>query len=276
MTAQTLLQMLEKTIQLSTRKAQVNYYEYGTGDKTLLFIPGWCINKTYWEKQCAFFAQKNYRVIAIDLPGFGASTASRENWSIQAYAQDVEAFIEVLQLEEVILVAHSMAGDVMLQVASSANVSIKGLIGIDNFKFVDVVFTPEQQQEMATYLDGFIADFKNTSQAYADRFLFHPETPIEVREQVKQDFANAQPNVALSALTSMWQFAAQVNEKLESLPQKLYLLNNDLPPTNEQGLMKHCKSDCEVTYLSATGHYPMLEKPNEFNMKLEELLEKIH
>jgi pimeloyl-ACP methyl ester carboxylesterase len=37
----------------------------------LLFVHGWCINKSYWESQMKYFRDK-YTVVAMDLPGHGA------------------------------------------------------------------------------------------------------------------------------------------------------------------------------------------------------------
>lgn len=267
--------MMEKTINLKQRHAQVHYYEQGTGEKTVLLIHGWCINAGYWQAQLAFLASKGYRAISLDLPGFGKSTAQRSQWSIESYAQDLDAFIKALQLQNVVLVAHSMAGDIMLQLASKANTAIKGLVGIDNFKFVEVEFTPEQYQEMSKYMNLFETDFKNASQTYAEYALFHPKTSQEVKNQVKQDFSQSNPTVALSAFKNMIQFASGVNAKLETLSRKLYLINNSTLPTNEQGLRNRCKQGFEVSYISDSGHYPMIEKPVEFNQLLEKVLDNI-
>ena len=56
------------TTNIVSNKVRIDYTDTGTGDTTLLFVHGWCINKTYWEKQVAYFG-KRYRVVTIDLPG---------------------------------------------------------------------------------------------------------------------------------------------------------------------------------------------------------------
>jgi hypothetical protein len=42
--------------------------------------------------------------------------------------------------------------------------------------------------------------------------------------------------------------------------------------TNETGLKNHCKKSFQVETISATGHYPMIEKPAKFNLTLEKVL----
>ena len=38
------------------------------------------------------------------------------------------------------------------------------------------------------------------------------------------------------------------------------------------GLKNHCKNGFQVEAISETGHYPMIEKPAEFNLLLEKVL----
>jgi pimeloyl-ACP methyl ester carboxylesterase len=61
-------------------------------------------------------------------------------------------------------------------------------------------------------------------------------------------------------------------QRLEQLNYKLYLINSDYFPTNQAGLKNHCKNGYQIETISATGHYPMIEKPTEFNLILEKVL----
>ena len=114
------------------------------------FLHGWCIDGNYWEKQVDYFS-KNYNVFAIDIPGFGKSRAKRLNWTVEEYANDVTAFIDIMNLKNVMIVGHSMAGEIMLQLALSSNSRIAGVVGVDNFKSIDVSFTPEQMKQMTDF-----------------------------------------------------------------------------------------------------------------------------
>ncbi len=61
--------------------APIAYTDTGKGDTTILFVHGWCINKSYWADQAAYFG-KSYRVVAIDLPGYGQSGKNRKAWEV--------------------------------------------------------------------------------------------------------------------------------------------------------------------------------------------------
>jgi pimeloyl-ACP methyl ester carboxylesterase len=272
--AKTQEKMTEKKVAIRENQVEINYYQLGKGDTTILFLHGWCINGFYWQNQITDFA-KTYTVCSIDLPGFGKSKANRVNWTIEEYAKDISHFIDTLNLKNVILVGHSMSGEIILQTALSNNPRIIGVVGVDNFKFIDVEFTPEQMKQMTDFFPMLQNDFKNSAPIYADNMLFHPSTPLEIKENVKKDFANTDPAIGYGTFMNQMQYAYNDPQKLELLHYKLYLINSDGFPTNEEGLKKHCKMGFEIKNISGTGHYPMIEKPKEFNQLLEEILKEI-
>ncbi len=269
--AQTQERLRAKQISIRDKQAEINYYQQGQGDTTLLFIHGWCIDGTYWKNQVEYFSKK-YNVYSIDLPGFGKSKAERTNWTIEEYANDVTAFIDTMNLRNVVIIGHSMAGDIMLQAALTNNPKISGIVGVDNFKSIDVVLTPEQMKQMTDFLPLLEKDFKNSAPVYADMMLFHTTTSKEVKERVKRDFANSNPVIGYGTIMTLMQYAYTDAQRLEQLNYKLYLINSDGSPTNETGLKNHCKNSFHVEPVPATGHYPMIEKPAEFNLALEKVL----
>src|SRR5882762_3597848 len=121
---------------ISDQGVNIAYTDTGKGDTTLFFVHGWCINRGYWYNQVNYFSKK-YRVVTIDLPGFGQSGKNRTAWTPETYGLDVDSVIAQLNLKNVILVGHSMAGDIVLQAAVNAPDRVIGLVGIDNFKGVN-------------------------------------------------------------------------------------------------------------------------------------------
>jgi len=156
--AQTPKSMTAKLITIRDKQVEINYFQQGQSDTTLLFLHGWCIDGMYWKNQFDYFS-KTYNVYAIDLPGFGKSKAERTNWTIEEYANDVTAFIDTMNLKNVVIIGHSMAGEIMLQTALTNNPKIVGIVGVDNFKSIDVVLPPEQMKQMTDFLPLLEKDF---------------------------------------------------------------------------------------------------------------------
>ena len=72
---------------------QVHYILDGEGEKTLLFIHGWSCDTTFWKSQINYF-KKNYRVIAIDLPGHGKSSKPKINYTFDLFSEAVKKVID--------------------------------------------------------------------------------------------------------------------------------------------------------------------------------------
>src|SRR5687767_9455304 len=77
-------------VDITRNNVKIAYNTCGEKDTTLLFVHGWCINKEYWEPQLKYFCP-SYKVIAIDLPGFGESGKNRTSWNFDEYTEDIKA-----------------------------------------------------------------------------------------------------------------------------------------------------------------------------------------
>lgn len=250
----------------------IYYLEKGSGDTTLLFLHGWCINSHYWDYQIQEFGSK-YKVIAMDLPGFGKSTSTRKIWSASNFGTDVNYLINELKLKNVIIVGHSMSGDVMLEAALLSNPSIVGLIGIDNFGMVDVQYSQEQKEQMNLFFNMLCNKYSSIAPVYAEKMLFIKGSDSSCVARVKNDFINSDSLVAISTMKELVKFDSARIYGLEHLGYRLFIMNSvDLYPTNKEGLAKHCKNSFEIIEIKGTGHYPMIEKPDDFNAKLKEII----
>lgn len=259
---------------IQINSTNIRYIDEGKGKTTLLFVHGWCINKTYWQAQVDFF-KGNYRCVAIDIPGFGESTAQRSDWTIEAYSADLKGVIEELQLENVVLVAHSMAGTIALELLQKQHPQIIGMIGIDNFKTIGVTYSPEEYQQFDGMMKMLEGDFRNAAPAFAENMLLQPGTPKTVAERVKTDFAEADPQIGFATLSNLFRYSESEPSKLESLAYPLHLLNCDNMPTNIDGLAQHCKQGYSLTEVAATSHYPMIENADAFNVALLKIVKQI-
>ncbi|MCB0584216.1 MAG: alpha/beta hydrolase [Phaeodactylibacter sp.] len=252
----------------------IDYSDCGKGGITLLFVHGWNINKEYWQAQLDHFCPK-YRVVAIDLPGFRQPEAKREAWTVEAFGEDVIQTMETLDLKKVILIGHSMGGDIILEAALKASDRVIGLIGIDNFKDPRTSYSPEEEEGLKQFLAALRADYPNVVEAGAEAQLFHPDTDPVVKKRVLDDFKSVRPEVAIGSIELLIYYAKKETEQLQRLDNKLYLVNSDYTPTDEEALTKYCGAGFEIIPIHATGHFPMIEKPAEFNQKLEVAIDKV-
>jgi pimeloyl-ACP methyl ester carboxylesterase/uncharacterized protein YndB with AHSA1/START domain len=266
--------MKKSSVKLRKDQVDLHYRYEGSGKITLLFIHGWNIDSSYWDEQIDYFSEA-YTVYAIDLPGFGDSEAERSHWSMEEYALDVKDFIKTLDLKNIILIGHSMAGNIIVEVALKSSDEILGVIGIDNMKAIGKESLIEEKLQIDNFIGKLHTNFKDTVSTYVNERLLPPTSSDDVRKRVKKDFEDADADISVEVYRNLTAFSETLAEKLKMLPQKLYLINSDLKPTYEKGLAESCLNGYEVVIIRDTGHFPMIEKTTEFNELLNGVLNRI-
>ncbi|MBD3856010.1 MAG: alpha/beta hydrolase [Acidobacteria bacterium] len=123
----------------------IAYTVSGAGSPTLVFIHGWMCDQTFWSAQVEEFSTTN-TVITIDLPGHGLSGMNRDGWPLMAYGTDVQSVVEKLDLNNVVLVGHSMGGAVVLEAARLMPDRVTGVIGVDSLHDAEAKYDPDQMK----------------------------------------------------------------------------------------------------------------------------------
>jgi len=91
----------------------INCRFFGGNDKSaVLVLHGWGVGSEAWAEAAVMLAQKDYRVIVPDMPGFGKSEVPPRAWSANDYVEWVEKFCAELNLDKFILLGHSFGGQV--------------------------------------------------------------------------------------------------------------------------------------------------------------------
>jgi sigma-B regulation protein RsbQ len=252
----------------------IDYLVAGSGEVTLVFIHGGFIDKEYWLNQVTYFS-RNFKVVTVDLAGHGKSGDNRTDWTIESLGDDVIQVIKELSLIKVILIGHSLGGNVILEVASKLPELVIGLIGIDNFKNAGMPVPPPLMEQISQALEYMKTNFAEVSENFARLSLVTSHTDKQIAERVINDYKNFKPKVGRLLLVSSFLYHDREKELLQNLKLKLHLINVDYFPTNEELLKQNTGSGYELTEMKGTCHYPMIEYPDEFNTNLEKVVSAI-
>jgi pimeloyl-ACP methyl ester carboxylesterase len=262
---------VSERLSIKNQEVMIDYSDNGKGDTTLLFVHGWAINKSYWKSQIDYFS-KDYRVIAIDLPGFGKSGSNRNNWTVEEYGKDISEVLTQLDLENVILIGHSMSGNIVVETALNNSERIIGVIGIDNLKNLGYERTPENQKEEAEWFAKAKKNFKPFVTDYIYQALLLENTDSLIKKRVVDDMTSPDPKIAIEILELGEKYP--IVEKLVALKKPIYLISSDNTPTDTTAFIKN-KIDYRLFNIHGTAHYPMIEKPNEFNQILIKVIREV-
>lgn len=106
------------------------YVDEGKGSETILMIHGLGSYLPAWKKNIGELS-KNYRVIAVDLPGYGKSSKDPHSGLMTFYAGVIAELIQKLELGSVNLAGHSMGGQIAMVLALEKPELVKRLILVD-------------------------------------------------------------------------------------------------------------------------------------------------
>lgn len=245
----------------------IAYSTYGSGEPVLVFVHGWCCNRSVWRNQVPYF-EKDYRVVTLDLAGHGASGRKRTVYSTKSFAEDVAAVVRAVGAQKVILIGHSFAGDIIIETAQIMPDYVKAVVGIDTMQDFEEVYTPEQQ---AKFLKPFKENFKKQTDSFV-RGMFVKDTDPKLVNEVVTMMSGASPKVGISALEEMLKVSYVANPPKIEVP--VWCLNADLWPTKADVNRKYVP-EFNLRIMPHVGHFLMLESPDAFNHQLELIIKEI-
>jgi pimeloyl-ACP methyl ester carboxylesterase len=245
----------------------IAYTVAGEGAGALVFIHGWSCDRGYWTGQLDTFAD-DYRVIAIDLAGHGDSGTEREEWTIESLARDVEAVVEALELDSVVLIGHSMGGPVALHAARRMPDETVGIVGVDTLQNFEFELAEEQWDQ---WIGSFEADFDSACANMVDSFFPEGADP-ELAREVRADMCDAPPAVATALFHDFRRLDYRTLAREAGVP--IRCINAPAFPTEVENNRRYVEN-YDAYIMQDVGHFPMLERPEEFDRLLKQAIEEL-
>jgi pimeloyl-ACP methyl ester carboxylesterase len=248
----------ERTAYTTSRDGvRIAYEVHGKGTTALVFVHGWSCDRTYWAGQLDHFSRR-FKVVAVDVAGHGESGLGRKAWTMASFGDDVAAVVKKLGPTRVILIGHSMGGDVIAEAARRLPGRVAGLVWVDAYKQLGTGRTPEQVEAIVAPLR---ADFVPATRALV-RSMFRPAADSMLVKRVATDMSSAPPTVALGALESALSYSREMRRALHELELPVIAINPDNAPTDTSSMQR---SGVEVILMPGVGHFLMMEDPERFN-----------
>ncbi|MCU0377380.1 MAG: alpha/beta hydrolase [Bacteroidales bacterium] len=238
------------------------YYEsYGSGETAIVFIHGWSVNCRSWDEQIDFFKDK-YKVILVDLPGFGKSEHNRQDWSMQHYGKDVAGLCRDLELKNVYLVGWSMGTAVVVEAAVILGNEAKAVITVDQ------LWQTENDSDI-TWAEGWFdteasryKDFNALNNAYTN------DSTLTVRLIGMMPPGDSMPEWWEPSVTSFFKWSAtDLKSSVSALKIPVRAINGSWVNTDEEQ-WKSLYSDYKLTVFENSNHFLVWQYPQKFNETL--------
>ena len=247
----------------------IAYEVRGEREPALVFVHGWSNKRSIWDAHLAHFSQK-YKVLAIDLAGFGDSGNNRENWTMESFGDDVIAVLDKLNLKKVILIGFSMGGPVVIEAAEQAPGNIVGIVLVDTLQNIETVYS---QEVISSVFEDYMDMVTELRIDKVKRFV--KKNKEEFSERIISTMLKDVPKVGWGE--SLKNFFRWSNEEciksLQKIQAPVISINSDQEPTNVEAFKRYVTS-FEVKIIPGVGHVVFWEAPDEFSRLLEEAIQE--
>lgn len=146
------------------------------------------------------------------------------------------------------------------------------MVGIDTLQDLGAARAPELVRQASAAVqqraDAFRKDYAGSMKAMV-KMLFHPDADPWVMAEAERRMMRTSPEVAYAMLASLAGYDYTVSARKLTVP--LRAINGDIYPTDVQA-GRNVKADFDAVIMKHMGHYPMLERPDEFNRHVAEVV----
>lgn len=237
--------------------SRVHYKSYGKGAEALVLVHGWSCNLDHWRDQVPDLAKRN-RVIVLDLPGHGQSDKPQVAYTIDLFAQAVDAVLRDAMVERAVIAGHSMGTPVARQFYRKYPQKTLGIIIVDGG--LRLFGTKEMR-------DQFLTSFRapNYKELGAPMFaqMMGP-LPAPDQKRVMSSFENTPQYVLVSAMESMSQESLYALDKI-NVPVLAIMAKSPFWASDTDQFLASLAPDLDVQWWEGVGHFLMMERPKQFN-----------
>jgi pimeloyl-ACP methyl ester carboxylesterase len=237
---------------------QLHSSSTGKGPRTVILVHGWTCDDTTWESQVPALA-RDFRVLTIDLPGHGKSGAPKDGkLSMDLFARAVESVRREANAERVVLAGHSMGTPVIVQYARLYPQHVAAMEFVDGLVTMGNIGCPPPAQQMSG------PDGAKAREAMI-RGMFSSSTTPEMQKHILSMMMGAPESTAVGAMNATFDPAIW---KGDVITQPVLGLYADKSGLGNRDYMKIHFPNLEYIEIAGTGHFLMLEKPDQFNVLL--------
>jgi pimeloyl-ACP methyl ester carboxylesterase len=261
---------------------RVNYVELGSGaGRPIVFVHGIAGNWQNWLENLPRFAQER-RVLALDLPGFGASDDLSDEPSMSGYGQAVEEFCDRLELGPVALVGNSMGGFIAAETTIQFPERVERLVLVSSAGMT----TSELRQEPILAASRALAMGGARSAAEIRMAVTRPRLRHAIFSVIVRHPSRIRPDILFEISRGAGRDAFvpvmkaileyDFRERLPDIrcPTLIVWGEKDaiIPAGDAYEYERLIPGTQPVVMMEDTGHIPMVERPRTFNDEVFEFL----
>jgi pimeloyl-ACP methyl ester carboxylesterase len=245
---------------------RVFYEDVGSCDPPMLFVHG-IGNHTHFAAQVACFS-RSHRVVAPDLPGFGDSDAPEREYGIAAFADHIAWLCDELDLHRPVIVGHSMAGAIALELAATRSELPSALVLLDPIPIIPLPALQAQRGRLAEALAG--PAYRDAFRGFAEARMFRPTDDPELRARIVEEMCATPQHVLLPTFVSLSRWSGEDLLSRVSIPVLLITAGDGLP--TDIARTRELLPQLELGRTVCVGHFAHAIAPDQINAMINQFL----
>lgn len=249
---------------------RIHYVTVGKGDRDIVFIHCWAGHLGFWREQAHALAH-GARLILIDLPGHGRSDKPQAAYTMDFFAQAVLAVLHDAKVRKATFIGHSMGVAVICSVYRHSPEKFAAVVSVDGLL--------RRPPGTAEQVEALLVPFGQPQYLDHAKKLIHTFFPIPgseaLRDRVMSEMLDTPQHVMLGGMQAM--FSPDHSDwRLEKINTPVAVINAPgfLWNHGYEAYVRSITPQSDYLIMDGVGHFPMLEKPAEFNATLSAMLRK--
>ena len=250
---------------LSLAGLRLAYDAAGAGDPPMIFVHGWCCDRSYFAPQFEHFAS-GHTVVAMDLRGHGDSgcpAASPGGYDVDAMADDVLSVADAANCDRPVLVGHSLGALIGLACAARAG-AIRALVMVDPAPITNEKAKRFFRESVA----AVAADDNGSWRTTFVEGMFLP-TDAARRAVIIEQMTRTSPAISAEVMQVMGEFDGAGALARATVP--VLSIGSAVPSNASADLRRLCPA-ITVGQTVGSGHFNQLEVPDQVNAMIERFL----
>ena len=258
---------------VTINNVKYHYTEYPGPGETIFLLHGFASSTYTWEKVAPVLQARGYHVWALDMKGFGWSDKPEDaDYSPWQLMKEVNAWMDKMGLEDVVLVGNSLGGAIAWNMALVYPEKVKKLVLIDAAGFMH-----ETQMPVPVRLAG-LPGAAGVARLFLGRWIVQDtlkqvyfDSAAVTAEQINAYYNRLCTENALGALTALGRSISTISSKEYALriPEiqvdTLIIWGRDDAwiPLKDGFKFKETLPNATLEVIPFCGHAPQEEKPEE-------------
>ncbi|MFC1726053.1 alpha/beta fold hydrolase [candidate division KSB1 bacterium] len=252
---------------------KVFYHYKNVTDKTILFLHGLGDNSDTFRYVLEKSLFKNYSILLVDLIGFGRSDKPDNfTYELNIQAEMLQELIKRLNIDELILIGHSFGGTLgillseLLQPKVNIFFNCEGVLTERDLTWSRSIFSKNFDEFKNTGFELFKQKVKSSAEKYPSNIVYLERLKYAVAESIYY---------STKSMTELIKQKNLFDRFLNLECPKYYIMGENTHKRHNLTEKMLKKTDVQLEYISSSGHFMVLDNPEEFYAKIKKILDEL-